>query len=1024
MKKLKIRNSIASALLAVMLIFNTAIAFGAESTDVIFINTEDEFLRFAEKCSGDSFSRGKTFELTADLDFTDRDFKQVPIFSGEFNGNGYSINGIKSEEKGSNQGVFRYIDKNATVKDLKVNGVFKPKGSMVNIGLVCGTNRGTILRCYTDGYVKGETNIGGIVGVNEEDGVVEGCISNTAVYGNQNTGGVAGKNKGLIKSTTSKGFVNTDADRAANNSGGITGNNVGTIEMCYNYGNIGYNHSGYNVGGVAGIQSGKIISSYNYANVSGRKDVGGIVGQFEPYITMAYGADKAEKLKSDLKNINNLANSLTHQMNNTVNEELNYIDNINGYLSRINDILNERAQSIYDDAAEMGNDITYYMDDIDTVAYSISAAGNDVQKIINRSQKNLESATDRFLINLENAMTGKIIGGETSSSEEESSSGIAWPPVIPSPSISIPTVAMPDFEALSRAITDYIYEVNNISSEMSRVIGNSFSTMTAGIADISSDINSIQHSINNVIQKQSDELSDGSNELNAYIDMINNEAKKMSDAGKNGSNSMQSIFDSIKNQIDAIIDDISEMLKVPEFEIKDISEIITADAQDGEIRKCQNFGIVKADANVGGIAGIMAKELSNDPEEDLLPNERKIVDTTALFRALILESSNNAQVITKNECGGGIVGKQDTGAVYKNINKGKVSVETGEYCGGIAGLSNGNIVNCFVQSTLVGNDSVGGIAGKGNNIKDSYVMAVIESEGEKIGSVAGDISGNISNNYFVYEGHHGVDGINYEGQATAISYDEFKKIEEIPANFFVYRINFIVNGNTIKTVPVEYGGSITKDKIPHIPEVDGYYGQWEDFDRDNIRRTTDVNCIYTPYITTISYGDGVPEVLVEGKFSPEAEITFTKLDKGPKLEGKDYIIGTYNTYVEDSEKEVSPIMKFRIRCTENANIKVFIRKGDIWEDTGFTRDGSYLVVNAPNGADISIVRHYDYSKIIKQIILVVGLIIFVGGGGYFVYRYNRDESNSGSHKAKKAKKVKEPKNKNKTNGNKGSSDAK
>ena len=65
--------------------------------------------------------------------------------------------------------------------------------------------------------------------------------------------------------------------------GGIAGLNTSVIKYCDNYGDVGYPHTGYNVGGIAGRQSGRILGCTNAAEVTARKDVGGIVGQVEPY---------------------------------------------------------------------------------------------------------------------------------------------------------------------------------------------------------------------------------------------------------------------------------------------------------------------------------------------------------------------------------------------------------------------------------------------------------------------------------------------------------------------------------------------------------------------------------------------------------------------------------------------------------------------------------------------------------------------------------------------------------------------
>ena len=69
-------------------------------------------------------------------------------------------------------------------------------------------------------------------------------------------------------------------------TGGIAGYSSGTIVSCNNNARIGYEHVGYNVGGIVGRQNGYISMCINGGNIYGRKDVGGIVGQAEPYVVV------------------------------------------------------------------------------------------------------------------------------------------------------------------------------------------------------------------------------------------------------------------------------------------------------------------------------------------------------------------------------------------------------------------------------------------------------------------------------------------------------------------------------------------------------------------------------------------------------------------------------------------------------------------------------------------------------------------------------------------------------------------
>lgn len=113
-----------------------------------------------------------------------------------------------------------------------------------------------------------------------------------------------------------------------NDMGGIAGASSGIITDCVNQGTIGFDHTGYNVGGIAGRQSGKILNCTNEGAVYGRKDVGGIVGQAEPYIESEYLQDRVDSVQNSVKAINNSLSSMSTTLSSTASEAKNYMTSI------------------------------------------------------------------------------------------------------------------------------------------------------------------------------------------------------------------------------------------------------------------------------------------------------------------------------------------------------------------------------------------------------------------------------------------------------------------------------------------------------------------------------------------------------------------------------------------------------------------------------------------------------------------------------------------------------------------------
>ena len=164
--------------------------------------------------------------------------------------------------------------------------------------------------------------MGGIAGTNKPAGIIRNCINEGTITGNLKTGGIAGLNEGLVEGCINRGGINatdqsaeieSDSLSAAgisleesirvervNDAGGISGLSLGTIRDCQNYGAVGYPHTGYNLGGIAGRQSGLVEQCFNYGEIQGRKDTGGIIGQFEPYLTVSYDEDVFGQLEDQL----------------------------------------------------------------------------------------------------------------------------------------------------------------------------------------------------------------------------------------------------------------------------------------------------------------------------------------------------------------------------------------------------------------------------------------------------------------------------------------------------------------------------------------------------------------------------------------------------------------------------------------------------------------------------------------------------------------------------------------------------
>lgn len=132
--------------------------------------------------------------------------------------------------------------------------------------------------------------IGGVIGVNGENHVIEHCASKGTMNGLNAMGGVVGLNEGIIRGCTLSGSMGSATQDYI---GGIAGLNVGgrtagTIENCTTEKNCTV--TGRNtVGGIVGynLSGGRLQNNTSSANVSGAGRVGGIAGENGGAITLS-----------------------------------------------------------------------------------------------------------------------------------------------------------------------------------------------------------------------------------------------------------------------------------------------------------------------------------------------------------------------------------------------------------------------------------------------------------------------------------------------------------------------------------------------------------------------------------------------------------------------------------------------------------------------------------------------------------------------------------------------------------------
>lgn len=979
------------AVLLIMLQLELVCSAASQKEKIIVISTAAQLEELAQQCSLDSFSKGLTVELSCDIDLAGSSFSGIPYFCGTFNGHGHTVKHLYLTREGSNIGFIRYTSKDARIRNTNVEGSVEPGGSAAVVGGIAGENDGVISGCKFSGAVKGTESSGGIVGKNS--GIISSCSFSGTVSAAHRAGGIAGESSGTVSGCVNSGKINTSlittSDKRSEISfsfdvsnlteddflditdiGGIVGFSEGTVCGCSNDGDVGYERIGYNVGGIAGRQNGRVSECTNKGAVAGRKDVGGIVGQAEPYAvwdvsetTLNELKDKLSAIRDDLKafggsrdgvssGIKAAAADLGSCVDDALTDTSAVIDTVSGNISRAESTANDLIASInkaIDDndpasaeklLAELAGLVKDPANSIDT-----SRLGAILEKL--HAQDSGHDITLSLRSDLERI-------GERSETLDKARSG--------------------DSKRRSRSGRT----INELTADIEAAVDSKDLQNARELADellslIESGAESIDtEAVERIIQKLTDlegTYLGGTDELRSSVediitsttftrpdvgklrtdaDRIVSSAGQLRSAVKSSSASLkedaQKLFDSCSALADLFIESDMDVGRLAEDHQTDISSSDSDLYDSGIITLCKNYGDVSAETNAGGIAGNVAHEVDIDAEDQLRLPSYFLQNAQYVVFAVVSGCLSNSDITAKKDCVGGIVGNADFGAVTGCESSG--SMHGGDHSGGTAGRSMGSISDSYSRCLLYGESCVGGIAGEGCDISGCRSYSYVKSGKEFSGSVAGKANGAVKACVFVENGVGGIDGISYVGIAEPVSYSEMMKLPDVPEWFKKITVTFVAGDSTVAVKEVEFGGSI--DSLPEVKMDGARYWKWNDFDNSHIYYSQTVEGEYKDPNTTIATSEEVPLFLAQGNFYEGQELTATPETYDISIKGeKGKLLGAYTVSVNDFDS----VLFVRMRMTEPG--KLYMLNEGKWAPIDYTTDGSYIVFDMENGSTIA-----------------------------------------------------------------------
>ena len=229
------------------------LGYTIESDGSYTVTSADGLMNIAELVNG-----GKTdinITLDKNIDLTGKGWTPIGTnydnsYTGTFDGGGHTIKGLTVTTNDQFVGLFGYLNRAGTVKNVVMEGIQITSNHMFGCtGGVVGYSWGTIENCSVSGSVSGTDCVGGVVG-SQKAGSIIGCSSSATVKGTHYVGGVAGEKWGTMIACYATGNVTLEIGSPKNLSGGgVVGLNGGSrVLACYAIGNV--NSKGSSTGNV------------------------------------------------------------------------------------------------------------------------------------------------------------------------------------------------------------------------------------------------------------------------------------------------------------------------------------------------------------------------------------------------------------------------------------------------------------------------------------------------------------------------------------------------------------------------------------------------------------------------------------------------------------------------------------------------------------------------------------------------------------------------------------------------------
>ena len=999
------------ALLLSLVLLTGLVPSAYASQKTVRISTADELAALSADCVLDSYSKELTVVIENDIDLTGTGFEPIPLFGGRLEGGGHTISGLEVGGRFGSAGFIRTVLAGAVIKDLNVSGSIAPTDEASSVGGIAAVNQGTISGCSFEGEVSCRVCVGGIAGVNTEEGIIENCASAGSIEGEHSVGGVCGDNRGVIRSCTNRAIINAeitetrtgveiDPDELLSrlsefrltaeelvditDIGGVAGVCSGVLRDCKNLGSVGHVNIGYNVGGVTGRLSGRMAGCENLGSVNGRKDVGGIVGQIDPYTEWSVSNEKLNTLREKLSALRNSTDLLTEEIGGTgerlsadLNELIYSLNEANSAL----DILSGDAVSFVNGNVEtlnlLAERVTETLRLLSPALDELSGFTEKLPEIFDKLAGAVDSLAEAGDI------TGEVYGeaaediaeikAEIESITEGLSAVLAELEAFAADPESVDvSVIVSDIAAFTAEAREGLGRIRALAAhiglllpELSEAGGPLASAMNA-----LSEALSAACSASDSLDRAERLLAEAVDTLSRYDALTFTPINEDTETRKRFFSSIGDAYGAMmklsagvgESGLKAKIEDVSDKLyDLTEFMIDSLEgvrlkpgSLIEDDpgidwTGNGTISSCKNSGPVSGQTNVGGAAGAVTLDFEFDLEDQFSLSSLLSGSARYVVHSAVTDCENSGVITARGNCAGGIVGRMDFGTVMGSSSSGSISASS--CAGGVAGKCAGTVSGCMTRVRVEAESYEGGIAGYSRNINDCFTIPELCGDASFKGAVSGFSEGNAANCFYADCAVGGVDGASYEGCAERIGYEELLRRSGNTELFGSVAVSFVKDGETFAEVTLPYGGSL--EELPEVADSDGRHWKWSAGSTDGIITDRIVEGAYFSPVYVLSTGEDLPECLVEGIFDESQRLELGEFSpaSGASTVDPDRIISSGTIRVDG--------------CSDSLSVHLRAEKGGVLYTEGsdgrlvktdYTVDGSYIIFPLTSG------RGFIYSK--------------------------------------------------------------